>query len=70
LLTETCAAEERAKVQGSNDFIVSTVQGVTSLASGAAIGSAGWNFLNLLALPMVLLTAAATLWWMRRTASR
>jgi MFS family permease len=70
LLTETCAAEERAKVQGSNDFIVYTVQGVTSLASGAAIGSAGWNFLNLLALPMVLLTAAATLWWMRSAASR
>jgi len=66
LLTETCRPEERAKAQGANDFIVFTVQGVTSLASGATIGAAGWTTLNLLALPLVALTAVATLWWMQR----
>ena len=68
LLTESCRPEERAKAQGANDFVVFTVQGVTSLASGVAIHAAGWSTLNLLALPMVLLTALATVVWMRRPA--
>ena len=68
LLTESCRPEERAKAQGANDFVVFTVQGVTSLASGVAIHAAGWSTLNLLALPMVLLTAVATVAWMRRPA--
>ncbi|RTL54303.1 MAG: MFS transporter [Rhodocyclaceae bacterium] len=64
LLTETCRPEERAKAQGANDFVVFTIQGVTSLASGATISAAGWASLNLMAIPLVTLTLAATLWWM------
>jgi MFS family permease len=63
LLTETYRPEERAKAQGFNDFVVFTVQGVTSLASGATISAAGWSSLNLMALPLVALTAIATTWW-------
>ncbi|HQR04622.1 MAG: MFS transporter [Proteobacteria bacterium] len=66
LLTESCHPEERAKAQGANDFVVFTVQGVTSLASGAMISASGWYSLNLLAIPLVLLTAATTVWWWRR----
>lgn len=63
LLTETYRPEEKAKAQGFNDFVVFTVQGITSLASGAAISAAGWISLNLLALPLVALTAVTTAWW-------
>lgn len=60
LLTETYRSEEKAKAQGTNDFIVFAVQGITSLSSGLLISRQGWDTLNLLALPAVALTAAAT----------
>lgn len=70
LLTETYRPEEKAKVQGSNDFIVLGVQAVTSLSSGVLITSDGWARLNAFALPIVAMTALATalLWLMRREA--
>ncbi|MRR50025.1 MAG: MFS transporter [Rhodocyclaceae bacterium] len=66
LLTETYRPEERAKVQGSNDFIIFTVQGITSLSSGLLVNSQGWETLNWLALPGVLVTALATSLWLAR----
>jgi len=70
LLTETYRPEEKAKVQGTNDFIVLGVQGVTSLSSGVLITSDGWARLNAFALPIVAITTLATLllWLMRRQA--
>ena len=71
LLTETYRPEEKAKVQGTNDFIVLGVQGLTSLSSGVLIGSEGWTSLNTYALPIVAMTAlASTLLWLRRRSSR
>ncbi|MBL8491710.1 MAG: MFS transporter, partial [Rhodocyclaceae bacterium] len=67
LLTETHRPEERAKVQGGNDFLVFAVQGVTSLGAGALITGDGWQALNLLALPIVLATGAASLLYLRHT---
>lgn len=67
LLTETCLPEERAKAQGTNDFLVFTVQGLTSLASGAVISSTGWTWLNFMALPMVAITIMTTFWWARQS---
>jgi len=64
LLTETYRPEERAKVQGSNDFIIFSIQGITSLSSGLLVNSQGWETLNWLALPGVLVTAIATALWM------
>ncbi len=61
LLIETCLPEEKAKVQGSNDFIVLGVQGLSSFAAGLFISDGGWATLSLLALPMVALTALASL---------
>jgi len=68
LLTETHHPEEKAKVQGSNDFIVLGVQGLTSLSSGVLISSEGWASLNTWALPIVAMTALASalLWLYRR----
>ena len=61
LLTETYRPEERAKVQGSNDFCVLSVQAMTSLGSGALITGTGWSSLNYVALPIVALTTLASL---------
>ena len=67
LLTETYRPEEKAKVQGSNDFTVLGVQALTSLSSGALVTSAGWGQLNQLAIPIIAVTAlASTLFWLRR----
>lgn len=71
LLTDTYRPEEKAKAQGSNDFIVLGVQAATSLTSGMMISSAGWARLNLYALPIIALTALATLiYWLSRQQAR
>ena len=71
LLTETYRPEEKAKVQGANDFMVLGVQGLTSLSSGVLISSQGWGTLNTWALPIVALTALASmLLWLQRRSSR
>jgi len=36
---------------------------ISSLTSGATVTSAGWERVNLFALPMVALVAAAILWY-------
>ncbi|MBI4754908.1 MAG: MFS transporter [Betaproteobacteria bacterium] len=68
LLTECCVPSERAKVQGSNDFVVFAMQMLSSLASGAVVTGPGWGMLNQLAIPLVAVTAFATavLWLQRR----
>jgi MFS family permease len=66
LLTETYRSEEKAKAQGTNDFIVFGIQALTSLSSGMLISRQGWEALNWLALPTVLLTAAATAFYASR----
>lgn len=72
LLTETYQPEEKAKVQGINDFIVFGTLALTSLSSGLLIASGGWVQLNILALPIVALTALATglLWLKNRGATK
>jgi MFS family permease len=71
LLTETYRPEEKAKVQGSNDFIVLGVQGLTSLSSGILVTSEGWARINTWALPLVAMTAlASALLWLRRRSAR
>ena len=69
LLTETYRPEDKAKVQGTNDFIVLGVQGLTSLSSGILVSTGGWISLNTYALPIVAVTALASmlLWLQRRT---
>jgi len=59
LLTEAYAPAEKAKTQGINDALVFVVMGLSSVVSGAILYRFGWNILNLSALPLLLLTAAA-----------
>jgi len=70
LLTETHRPEERAKVQGGNDFVIFAVQGITALGSGALVTGSGWMTLNVFALPAVAVTALAIALWWRHTGGR
>ncbi len=62
LLTETYRPEERAKAQGTNDFTIFAVMAVSSLTSGMTVTSAGWERVNLYALPLLGIVALAVLW--------
>jgi MFS family permease len=53
LLTETYQPEERAKVQGANDFLIFAMMAVSSFFAGLILTGAGWNAVNLSALPMI-----------------
>ena len=59
LLTETYRPEERAKAQGTNDQAVFIVMAVSSLTSGMTVTAAGWERVNLFALPLVALVAVS-----------
>jgi MFS family permease len=62
LLTETYRPEERAKVQGANDFTIFAVMAVSSFTSGMTVTSAGWEKVNLYALPLLGVVALAVAW--------
>lgn len=62
LLTECHRPSERGKAQGANDLAIFITMTVTSLSSGLLFTLQGWESMNQLALPFLLLTAAAMLW--------
>ena len=63
LLTECHAPSERAKAQGANDLAIFITMAVTSLSSGLLFTLQGWKLMNQLAVPFLLLTGAAMLWF-------
>ena len=67
LLTETYRPEERAKAQGANDQAIFIMMVISSFTSGMTVTQAGWERVNLFALPMVGVVAAALLWFAVRT---
>jgi len=67
LLTTAHSAEERVRVQATNDFIVFGTVAVTSFASGAIEVTAGWDMLNLSVIPAVVIAAGLVAWhWTAR----
>ena len=63
LLTTTYRPEERAKAQGANDQSIFIMMAISSLTSGMTVTSAGWTRVNLVALPLVAVIAAAIAWY-------
>ena len=61
LLTEAYTPAEKARTQGANDFVMFTTMGVSSFASGALVSSAGWEKMNLGAIPVLAVALAAVL---------
>ena len=68
LLTESYSPPEKARTQGANDFLVFATMGVSSLASGAMVSTAGWEAMNRAMLPILAALATVVLWyaWRRR----
>jgi hypothetical protein len=68
LLTESYSPPEKARTQGANDFLVFATMGVSSLASGAMVSTAGWEAMNRAMLPILAALAIVVLWyaWRRR----
>ncbi len=75
MLTASHTPEERAKVQGLNDFLVFGMVTIASLSSGALLNGfgdvvSGWNAVNYAEAPFLVLAGAALIWlWMRRRRS-
>jgi MFS family permease len=62
LLTSTYRPAERAKVQGSHDFIVYTTTALAAGLSGLLQANVGWTVVNIAAMPMTAVVLAAALW--------
>ncbi|HEV3007634.1 MAG TPA: MFS transporter [Burkholderiales bacterium] len=66
LLTETYRPEERARAQGTNEQAIFIMMAISSLTSGLTVTTAGWERVNLLALPLVATVAIALVWFALR----
>jgi predicted MFS family arabinose efflux permease len=64
LLATAHSAQERVRVQATNDFLVFGSVAATAFASGAIETSGGWAALNLTAVPAILIAAALVCWHM------
>ncbi|WP_350334498.1 MFS transporter [Coralliovum pocilloporae] len=62
MLTDVYRPEERNKVQGLNEFLVFGTVGVGSFLSGRMLNTAGWDGVNMVVFPIVVLCLAALLW--------
>jgi MFS family permease len=63
MLTQAYRPEERAKVQGLNEFLIAGAAALGSLASAGVYGGFGWDGLNLGVVPLLLLCAGITVWY-------
>lgn len=70
LLTATYRPEERAKAQGANDQVIFIMMAISSFTSGVTVTAAGWERVNIVALPLVALVAIAILWYALHERSR
>ncbi len=71
LLTSCHRPEEKAKVQGFNDFLLFTAVTLSATGSGWLHDLVGWRTMNLLALPLLLIVLSVTVasWRRRPTAA-
>ena len=67
LLTEAYRPSEKAKAQGVNEMTIFAVQAVSALSSGVLVNTKGWDTLNYVALPAILLAGGFAAWlaWRR-----
>jgi MFS family permease len=68
LVTECYRPHERAKVQAANDFTVFGAVAIASFSSGKLLSTGGWESVNSLVFPPVLLVLGLLLWQGRRGA--
>ncbi|MEO8103947.1 MAG: MFS transporter [Betaproteobacteria bacterium] len=66
LLTESYQPVEKARAQGLHDLLVYCTTATSSFSSGLLLKANGWAMLNFAAMPLLLLSAAATIWLVMR----
>jgi MFS family permease len=66
LVTDCYRPEEQAKVQAANDFLVFGAVAVASFSSGKLLSVGGWESVNWLVFPPVLIVLGLLLWQSRR----
>ena len=66
LVTDCYRPEERAKVQAANDFLIFGSVAVASFSSGKLLSAGGWESVNWLVFPPVVV-ALVLLAWLQRT---
>ncbi|MBK6980085.1 MAG: MFS transporter [Betaproteobacteria bacterium] len=62
LLTEAYRPAEKAKTQGANEILVFCTTATSSFTSGVLVNAAGWNTLNYVALPFLVIAGSAAVW--------
>ena len=62
LITTVHSPAERAKVQGTNDFLLFTGLAVSSLMAGSVYHYFGWVWINYAMLPVILVILFSALW--------
>ena len=70
MVTDCHTPEERAKVQGANDFIVFGTVAIASFSSGALLNASGWATLNWIVLPTTAFILVPLVWSIRQTNER
>ncbi len=63
LMTTAYKPAERAKTQGMMNQVIYTVVACGALSSGAFIHYFGWDWVNIGAIPLLIVAAAVTLWY-------
>lgn len=66
LVTDCYRPEERAKVQAANDFLVFGAVAAASFSSGRLLTLGGWDSVNWLVFPPVILALLLLVWQVRR----
>jgi MFS family permease len=61
LLTETYQPEERAKVQGFNDFLIFATVAIAALSSGQLLNAFDWETVNYGVTPLICLAVLCIL---------
>ncbi|HUX23738.1 MAG TPA: MFS transporter [Burkholderiales bacterium] len=62
LLTECYRVSEKAKAQGTHDFLVFATTATSSFSSGLLMTRNGWAMLNYTAMPVLAVVGAAIVW--------
>ena len=65
LLTSSYAPADKARAQGVNDLAVFATMAISSAASGALVSLAGWERMNVAALPVLVVVVLAVAWLAR-----
>ncbi len=66
MVSEITHADERARVQGLNDFAVFATVALTSFTAGQLLDASGWSAVNYALFPMLALAAAGLAWHVTR----